>query len=511
RLRMDRFCEFCGELRPTVYCKSDTARLCLSCDRHVHSANALSSRHLRSLLCDRCNSQQATVRCSAESLSLCENCDWNAHGSSAEASQHKRHAISGYTGCPSAAELSRMWGLDDFPHVSDSCGRSTENVSGMPTINGIDANSCCATSKMNHSLDLAAGRRNNSGNAREFDVWMDPSPSTPVATTKDRLVECTGIAKSSGTSEQQSKQKTVVVQQLLDLQKLTPQSSTQLQNLKSHFQVDSKSMIPPPSKPTAENFQARNQHQERQQSDQLQEQQHNFQEQDNPSVSLFLRETQQLKPDANIEQIMQGDTFWRSSPANDTNQLWDPHMQDLGLCDGDDNCDGFNMSDVDLTFENYEDIFGSSQDQSDSLFEDASAVCSNMERDVTLFESNGHTESAPEVSTVQGGCFLQSHISGPVVGIHPAPGTTVQGAPVPSAVGNITMDVSAPPRHSSLSLSLSGHSGESSAADYQECGISPRFQKGEPPPWYPTQPRDCIFSSQGQCNDALQGEEKGAQ
>ena len=37
-------------------------------------------------------------------------------------------------------------------------------------------------------------------------------------------------------------------------------------------------------------------------------------------------------------------------------------MQDLGLYDGGDNGDGFNMLDVDLTFENYEDVFGSSHD-----------------------------------------------------------------------------------------------------------------------------------------------------
>lgn len=79
-------------------------------------------------------------------------------------------------------------------------------------------------------------------------------------------------------------------------------------------------------------------------------------------------------------------------------------MQDLGLCDGDDNGDGFNMSDVDLTFENYEDVFGSSQDQSDSLFKDTSATCSNTERDISLVELSGHIDNTLKV------CLLRMYL-----------------------------------------------------------------------------------------------------
>ncbi|KAH0775174.1 hypothetical protein KY290_012311 [Solanum tuberosum] len=58
------------------------ACLCLSCDRNVHSANALSQRHSRTLICERCNSQPAVVRCVEERTSLCQNCDWSGHASS---------------------------------------------------------------------------------------------------------------------------------------------------------------------------------------------------------------------------------------------------------------------------------------------------------------------------------------------------------------------------------------------------------------------------------------------
>lgn len=104
-----------------VYCRSDAACLCLSCDRNVHSANALSRRHSRTLLCERCNSQPALVRCSEESVSLCQNCDWMGHGNSASASSHKRQTINCYSGCPSASELSSIWSFVlDFPSVGES-------------------------------------------------------------------------------------------------------------------------------------------------------------------------------------------------------------------------------------------------------------------------------------------------------------------------------------------------------------------------------------------------------
>lgn len=110
------------------------------------------------------------------------------------------------------------------------------------------------------------------------------------------------------------------------------------------------------------------------------------------------------------------------------------------------------------------------------------------------------------MSTAQGGYSIPSHVSGPAGGIHSASGKTVQGVPVPSAVGNIAMNFSARPRHPNLSLSLSAHSGESNAADYQECGLSPRFPKGEPPPWYPTSPETAF--SQARDNAMMRYKEK---
>eukprot|EP00271_Cylindrocystis_brebissonii_P010026 TRINITY_DN259_c4_g1_i1.p1 TRINITY_DN259_c4_g1~~TRINITY_DN259_c4_g1_i1.p1 ORF type:complete len:955 (+),score=205.76 TRINITY_DN259_c4_g1_i1:238-3102(+) len=126
---MEVRCDYCGEGRAIVYCRADSARLCLSCDRHVHSANALSVRHPRTLLCDGCNLQPATVRCQMECLSFCPSCDWETHGAKSSASSHKRHSFDSFTGCPSAADLAMIWGCE-MP--SDKVGVAAPCLTSAP-------------------------------------------------------------------------------------------------------------------------------------------------------------------------------------------------------------------------------------------------------------------------------------------------------------------------------------------------------------------------------------------
>ncbi|KAK6142462.1 hypothetical protein DH2020_022810 [Rehmannia glutinosa] len=102
-------CEYCRVEKAIVYCKSDSAPLCFRCDVCVHSANALSRRHLRSLICDKCVSQAAVVRCLDENRSFCQACD-SSGGCGAE---HRRIELSYYSGCPSRDELSKLWYVDD--------------------------------------------------------------------------------------------------------------------------------------------------------------------------------------------------------------------------------------------------------------------------------------------------------------------------------------------------------------------------------------------------------------
>ncbi|KAI3467785.1 hypothetical protein Pfo_024448 [Paulownia fortunei] len=105
-------CDFCGERPAILYCRADSAKLCLSCDQHVHSANALSKKHLRSQICDNCAAEPASVRCATDGLVLCQECDWDAHGSCVVSAAHDRCPVEGFSGCPSAFDLASAWGLE---------------------------------------------------------------------------------------------------------------------------------------------------------------------------------------------------------------------------------------------------------------------------------------------------------------------------------------------------------------------------------------------------------------
>lgn len=70
-------CELCKSMA-RIYCESDQASLCWSCDSKVHSANFLVARHSRSLLCRVCQSPTPWTA-SGEKLgpstaSVCEKC-----------------------------------------------------------------------------------------------------------------------------------------------------------------------------------------------------------------------------------------------------------------------------------------------------------------------------------------------------------------------------------------------------------------------------------------------------
>ncbi|CAN1236199.1 Zinc finger protein CONSTANS-LIKE 9 [Linum grandiflorum] len=161
-----------------VYCRSDAACLCLSCDRNVHAANALSKRHSRTLLCERCSSQPALVRCSEEKVSLCQNCNWMGHGGSSSSSNsagssHKRQTINCYSGCPSASELSSIWSFVlDFPSAAEA-ETSTMYEQGMGLMS-IAENVATNSWPSNHGADNQnQGSNMGSRDAGKSSVWDD--------------------------------------------------------------------------------------------------------------------------------------------------------------------------------------------------------------------------------------------------------------------------------------------------------------------------------------------------
>lgn len=140
---MEKICEFCRASRPVIYCKADTAHLCLSCDAKVHSANTLSSRHLRTVVCDSCRFRPANVQCLDHQMFVCRVCDPSLHDAS---SRHQKRAIKSFMGCPSAKDFAALWGfkLSELENVttsndnqffasSSSCGSGDSSVVNLDT------------------------------------------------------------------------------------------------------------------------------------------------------------------------------------------------------------------------------------------------------------------------------------------------------------------------------------------------------------------------------------------
>ncbi|KAM3209438.1 hypothetical protein ACQJBY_063872 [Aegilops geniculata] len=332
---MGALCDYCGEHRSMVYCRSDAASLCLSCDRNVHSANALSRRHTRTLLCDQCASQPAMVRCLEENTSLCQNCDWNGHSAGSSAAGHKRQNINCYSGCPSSAELSRMWSfILDIPNVAPEL--NCEQVISMMSIS-----------------DSAVS---NGDNAQGDNSLVD---------------------MACATLDEEDKQKSVI-----------GSSSEAAPNL-----------LPPANNQTA--------------------------------VSVDST-TAKYTPDKHM--------FSKDSIYED-----------------------FSMDDIDLSYENYEELFGNSHIQTEELFDDAGIDSYFEVKEATAVNSD--EQPKPKQPAASNALSADSGMSNP-------------------AVKEDDSSLCIPVRQA---ISYSGFTGESIPEEYQDCGVSPMLLMGEPP-WLPPGP-----------------------
>ncbi|MFS8017539.1 putative transcription factor C2C2-CO-like family [Helianthus anomalus] len=148
---MSSLCDFCNHRSAVLYCKADSAKLCLFCDAAVHSANALSLKHFRSQICDNCSSDAVSVACSTDDLLLCSACDHDFHGDSSISTFHNRFTVDEISGCPSVTELAFAWGFSLKPLLSEfSNGNSCQNkhsvtnfVQDLPAIRDEIETRCC--------------------------------------------------------------------------------------------------------------------------------------------------------------------------------------------------------------------------------------------------------------------------------------------------------------------------------------------------------------------------------
>ncbi|KAK6946300.1 B-box-type zinc finger [Dillenia turbinata] len=98
-------CDVCDREEASVFCSADEAALCDSCDRHVHYANKLASKHHRFSLihpslkeaprCDICQERRAFLFCQEDRAILCRECDEPIHKSNEHTQKHNRFLLTG--------------------------------------------------------------------------------------------------------------------------------------------------------------------------------------------------------------------------------------------------------------------------------------------------------------------------------------------------------------------------------------------------------------------------------
>eukprot|EP00262_Sarcandra_glabra_P014934 TRINITY_DN44_c0_g1_i1.p1 TRINITY_DN44_c0_g1~~TRINITY_DN44_c0_g1_i1.p1 ORF type:complete len:369 (-),score=-1.58 TRINITY_DN44_c0_g1_i1:205-1311(-) len=86
-------CYSCKTAPALLFCRADSAFLCLSCDSKVHSANKLASRHERVWMCEVCEQAPASVTCKADAAALCVSCDADIHSANPLARRHERFPV----------------------------------------------------------------------------------------------------------------------------------------------------------------------------------------------------------------------------------------------------------------------------------------------------------------------------------------------------------------------------------------------------------------------------------
>ncbi|KAH6805348.1 hypothetical protein C2S51_030179 [Perilla frutescens var. frutescens] len=382
---MEKRCEFCMALRPVVLCRSDAAHLCLPCDAKVHSANALSYRHPRTLVCESCRFHPAVVRCFGHGMFMCHSCDLTHHVSL----DHLKKIVSCYVGCPSAKDLARLWGFDlkDDQSVTFS-----------------------------HS---AAANSDASSLLSELDGVVSSSRA-------DKVVN----------DESQQKSSCLILQQIMDLERLQLSEG-----------VDDSCLAHVKERPGGGESPLRtlemNHHLEH--SDGPLDYQHQGSSVDNKTEEPLSSPFTQLDNLTNAgNNPLNGDTFWQYRSPVHNNEVWLQNMQDLGVCDEVQCFDDVNIPDVDLTFRNFEELFGSEQEAPDDK---RMVACSYADKHPSFGKIDRAIEHSNDIEKEM--VHQQSQPNH-----HP---------------------LSIRPSYSVSSFSVSRITGESSGSDYKDDEVSPTF------------------------------------
>ncbi|KAJ9537346.1 hypothetical protein OSB04_030079 [Centaurea solstitialis] len=103
-------CDSCKASPASLFCRADSAFLCMACDAKIHAANKLASRHPRVWMCEVCEQAPASVTCKADAAALCVACDRDIHSANPLARRHERFPVVPFYDHPAAAAVSKFGG-----------------------------------------------------------------------------------------------------------------------------------------------------------------------------------------------------------------------------------------------------------------------------------------------------------------------------------------------------------------------------------------------------------------
>ncbi|KAI3444123.1 hypothetical protein Pfo_000788 [Paulownia fortunei] len=85
-------CDYCKSAAALLFCRADSAFMCIACDAKVHNANnkLACPKHERVWMCEVCEQAPAAVTCKADAAALCVTCDRDIHSANPLASRHER-------------------------------------------------------------------------------------------------------------------------------------------------------------------------------------------------------------------------------------------------------------------------------------------------------------------------------------------------------------------------------------------------------------------------------------
>lgn len=144
-----KLCDSCKSATATLFCRADTAFLCLGCDAKIHAANKLASRHARVWICEVCEQAPAHVTCKADAAALCVTCDRDIHSANPLARRHERLPVT------------------PFYDPVHSVGVPSSNGAGAGAVNFFNER-CCFSDGDDVSREEA-----------EAASWLLPNPQNP--------------------------------------------------------------------------------------------------------------------------------------------------------------------------------------------------------------------------------------------------------------------------------------------------------------------------------------------